>query len=263
MKIELNYNTDIESLDISAIRNNVCGKNPSLLVEKEFVRRITLLEPSILRAQAQNCFLDDFSKPILEYVSLNVYKSTYYQEILGEYYEFISKENKRIPFYKLTLYNSINNATLRNYVTTITLRYFVSTKERRERKEGLLISLDESSTLKTEKDGSELIENPWFNLLIGNTGDEEETSFSSETYQKIEYVFSKLPERDVKVIKLMVMDNLSGLEAFEELKEELAKTAKIPVTTWSTKQKQDAMSLSRSRALKHFKKIVEYEKIDF
>lgn len=256
-------NTDVKSMEISAIKKNICGKSPSLIIERELVRRITLTEPSPIRNKAENFFLGDFSVPILDYVSLKIYKSTYYQKILGEYYEFISKENKHIPYYKLTLYNNINNSTLRNYITVITLRYFTSKKEKSDKIDSLNISIEGQSTLTKDKDGNEMIENPWFLLLISSQGDTNDSSLSPEAYQKIDYVFSKLPERDVKVIKLMVMDELSGLEAFEELKEDLARTAKIPVSTWSTKQKQDAMSLQRSRALKHFKKIVEDEKIDF
>ena len=52
---------------------------------------------------------------------------------MGEYYEFISKENKQIPYYKLTLYGHINNSTLRNYVTSITVRYFISKKKKEEK----------------------------------------------------------------------------------------------------------------------------------
>ena len=61
----------------------------------------------------------------------------------------------------------------------------------------------------------------------------------------------------------MVMDNVSGLDAFDELEDDLSKTAKIPTSTWTTKQKQDAMALQKARALKHFIKVMNNEKINF
>ena len=156
----------------------------------------------------------------------------------------------------------MNNSTLRKYVTVITTRYFVDGKVRDEKITDKNISLDGSSTYSEDKYGNVVIENPWFNLLIGNDGHDDGYNLTSDVYQKIDYVFSKLPEREVKVIKLMVMNSLSGLEAFEEMKSYLSERAKTPVDTWTNKQKQDAMALLRARALKHFNKIVENEKID-
>lgn len=262
MEIYLNIDSDIENLDINLIKRNVGGKHPTIEYEMEFIRRITLVEKCILRKQAENYFLGDFSVPILNYVSLNLYRSTYYQEILGDYYEFISKTNNKTPYYKLALYKNINNSTLRNYVLIITTRHFVSKKKKDDKLSANMISIEGSTIIPKEKE-NDLIDNPWFNLLIGNNGTEDEEMDLNIVSEKIEYVLSKLPERDVKIIRLMVMDDYSGLEAFEELKDDLALTAKIPVSTWSKKQKQDAMSLQRGRALKHFNKIVKDEKINF
>lgn len=252
-----------ELISFGVIKKGVIGKHPDLLLENEFVRRIVMINHCPQGEEARSFFLGDYSSPILGYVAKSVYCNEFYQELLGEYYEFISKENKQIPYYKLTLYSSFNNSTLRNYITVITVRYFVNLKKKEDNIDKQTSSIDGASTITTKENGNNVIENPWFNILISNRTNNDESSFSAESYKKIEYVFSKLPERDVKIIQLMIMDDLSGLEAFEELKEELKETARIPISTWSVKQKQDAMALLKGRALKHFKKITEDEKINF
>ncbi len=263
MIVSDNNQQNIELLNFSAIKKVVTDKHPNLLFEYEFVRRITMQNKSLQSEAARSFFLGEYSSPILCYVSKYVYSNDLYQELLGEYYEFISKVNNKIPYYKLTLFKNFRNSSLRNYVTAITIRHFVDTKIKEDKINRNTISIDGASTVVNKENEKDVIENPWFNLLIGNTGSDEECSISNEFYDKMEYAFSKLPERDVKVIKLMVMDGISGLEAFEELKEELNKTAKIPTSDWSTKQKQDAMALLKGRALKHLKKIINDEKIDF
>ncbi len=263
MKATVGNDVKLELVSIEVIKKNVGGMCPTLTVEYEFVRRITLVNECQQRDQARNYFLGDYSLPILTYVSKYVYNNVYYQEIWGEYYEFISKENKQIPYYKLRLYANFNNSTLRHYVTAITVRHFVSQKMKEDRIGKRMISIDGTSVSKTEESEKDVIDNPWFNLLIGNDGSDDERFMTLEAYKKIEYVLSRLPERDVKVIKLMVMDDMSGLDAFEELKADLEKTARTPISTWTSKQKQDAMALQKARALKHFNKIVENEKIDF
>lgn len=263
MDISINTIERMEFLDFEVIKKYLKNNRPQLIVEKEFVRRITLLEDCLQRKQAQCYFNTDFSSPILSYVARYVYNNTYYQEILGEYYEFISKENKNIPYYKLTLYKNVNNSTLRHYVTAITVRYFVDKKKKEDKISRQQLSIEGASKANTKENERDVIDNPWFNLLIGNAGDNHVVEMASEARKKIEFIFSKLPERDVKVIKLMVMHNVSGLDAFEELEDDLGKTAKKPTSIWTTKQKQDAMALQKARALKHFIKVMNDEKINF
>lgn len=263
--IELSSNNqeNLKLMNFMFIVKDIKSSQPTFSIELEFVRRITSETDNTQKSLARNYFNGDFSAPILNYVARYVYNSTYYREIMGEYFEFISKENKNMEYYKLTLYRNINNSTLRHYVTTITIRYFVDRKKKRDNIERQIVSIDGASKFKKEENGKDVIDNPWFNLLIGNDGNEDNQKISSDVHEKIKYVLSKLPLRDVKVIELMVMHNMSGLDAFEELEDELSKTAKIPVSTWTTKQKQNAMALQKARALKHFKKIITDEKINF
>ena len=94
MDISINTIERIDYLDFEVIKKYLKNNRPQLIIEKEFVRRITLLEDSLQRKQAQGYFNTEFSSPILSYVARYVHNNAYYQEILGEYYEFISKEKK-------------------------------------------------------------------------------------------------------------------------------------------------------------------------
>ena len=93
-----------------------------------------------------------------------------------------------------------------------------------------------------------MIDNPWFSLLL------EKNEIENLMDYKLKTALLKLPYREQLIIKLMIMDNASGLEAFEDLKPYLR--SKIPFTDWSDKQKQDAMALLKGRALKHLKQLL-------
>jgi hypothetical protein len=253
------------AIDLEILKKDVGGKHPTLPMEKEFIRQITFIHECLQRKKARDYFLRDFSNPILKYVKRYVYGNNRMEEIWGEYYLFISQENKNthMSYYKLNLYANINNSTLRNYITAITVRYFVNKKAKEDFSNRLRISIDASSDTKKGKKENNVIENPWFNLLIGNNGNEDNWKNDITLYEKINYVLSKLPKRDEKIIKMMVMDDMSGLDAFEDLKDEFERSTRIPISTWTKKQKQDAMALQKSRALKHFNKIVTDENINF
>lgn len=252
--------------ELEEIIKNVSGKDPLLACEFVFIGWITQRVEDELCKRSREYFMGDFSRPVLSHVRSYVFHNQCTeQELLGEYYEFITKENvlKNIPYYKLYLYKNRRNTTLRKYVTTITSRYFGAGKIKRDKINRNTLSLDGYSN-DDEKNGENLIENPWFNLLISNRGEEkDEKRVKQETYQRIESVLSRLPEREQLIIKLMVMDCASGLEAFEELEPYMKTRAKIPVSTWTVKQKQDAMSLLKARALKHLKTIIDNENINF
>lgn len=121
-----------ELINFRIIKKDVIGKHPNHILEYEFVRRITMISKCLQREEARTFFRGKYSSPILGYVARYIYNNTLYQELLGEYYVFISKENKLTPYYKLTLYRNFNNSTLRNYITAITVRYFVSIKKKED-----------------------------------------------------------------------------------------------------------------------------------
>jgi len=244
----------LQSATFESIKEDVNGKHPTYEYELEFVRRITLKENCVTSSIARNFFLTDYSRPIIASIAADLYHCGY-EKIYGEYYEFISKENPetKVPFYKLTLFKGKNNSNLKSYTSTITTRYFTNKKKGEDKKKSKtrIISIDEGQRIKTDVFGGDVIDNPWFSLLINS-----ETNKDRTLEKKVNNAFSKLPEREQLAINLMVKDDASGLEAFEDLKCYL-NPRKQPISEWSNKQKQDAMALLKGRALDHLKELLE------
>ena len=245
-----------------SIKRDVNGKHPTFEYELEFIRRITLKENSITSLTARNFFLKEYSTPMLSSIAADLFHCGY-KEIYGEYYEFISQENPetKVPFYKLTLFQGKNNSNLKSYTSTITTRYFTNKKivDDKTKNKTRLVSIDEGQTLKTDVFGGEAIYNPWFALLL-----DKEVKKDGVLETKVNKAFAELPEREQLVINLMVKDNASGLEAFEDLKDYLNPREDNPISEWDDKNKQDAMALLKGRALKHLKKILrKNEKVNF
>lgn len=246
------YNPEYFDLDLDVIKKKVSGKKPVLDYELEFVRRITLREFSQMVEKARNYFLTDYSDNMLKYIAQSICHSRK-EEIWGEYFEFISKEDvdTKTPYYKLTLFKGELGASLISYVSVITTRYFVKTEEKNGRDEERKTSIDADDSLGRKISNEGVIENPWFELLLSDNADEVWRSEREEMYERIEKAMTKLSRRDQLAISLMVMDEVSCLDAFEDLEPYLNPRTDIPTSEWSVKQKQDAMSLVKGYALKH------------
>lgn len=258
------YDPSYFNIDIELIKRKVGGKKPEIAYEFEFVRRITLKEFSQVVEKARSYFLTDYSKDMLTYIASSICRCTR-EEIWGEYFEFISKENTdtKTPYYKLTLFNGEFGASLMSYVSVITTRYFVKGEEKRVRDEERYTSIDAEESLGRKISNEGVIENPWFELLLSETADDIRRAEREEMYQRIEKAMELLPRKDQLAISLMVMEEVSCLDAFEELEPYLNPRLDNPISEWTVKQKQDAMSLAKGRALKHLIKILEHEKNNF
>lgn len=282
---------ELHTMNISEIEADVCGKNPTLEIEKEYVRRISYRSPCDMRRKAQESFYGKFSIPILNYILYRIFhNSCTRQEILGEYCIFISEKNNKFPYepyYKLISFTGENNKKLRNYVWTMTKNHFVAKRKKEDKISNLTVSVGGCTVIKNVKGSDEVIENPWFSLLLSSgTYGNGQSEITSDKYKKIDEVFDKMsnpPEEwsqskeksrlykrlkeygplYVKIIKLMFMDGISALEAFEQLETDVANTAQTPVSGWTEKQKQDRMANLKAKALKTFKMIVDNEKINF
>lgn len=65
---------------------------------------------------------------------------------------------------------------------------------------------------------------------------------------------NKLPERERKVLQLTVMDNLTGLEAFEELAGFM--NSKRDQSKMEAKDKQKAVAVLKFQAIAHLRKLM-------
>ena len=244
---------DLTTASLSMIKRYVLGKSIIPEYEDELIRRITMIGFSHASEKARAFFLTEYSDGLLNYVALEICHIDR-EEIDAEYYTFISQENyyTHVPYYKLALYKRKNNATLLTYVSTITVRYFKHLNAKRKKKEIKFVLVGEQVETSNIFSDNGVIENPWFPLYI------QQNDESNEITDKLISMIDKLPYREQLVIKLMVMGNASGADAFEVIAPYL--NPEKPISEFTRKNKQDAMSLLKGRALKHLKKLYDNEK---
>lgn len=249
---------NIENLPLNEIKKHVVGKKIIRDYEYELVRRIIQKDNvSKFVLQARDYFLTEFSYPFLDYIAVAICNSETSAEISGEYYEFISKMDIKTntPYYKLTLFKGIRDSSLQSYVSIITTRYFTAIEKKKAKTEDNIVSIDSFDISRKDFSGSDVIDNPWYTTLI-ECEDVDSLNEEDQTCQQLIDALNLLPEREQLVIKLMVMGDSSTLDAFDELEPFIALTAKTPTSEWTKKQKQDAVSLLKGRALEHLKKII-------
>jgi len=92
--------------------------------------------------------------------------------------------------------------------------------------------------------------------------DQSEEEGDNITHTRMKRAFSKLKERDQKVLQYLVIDKKAGIDAYPLLEEYIHPQSKDGMTgdevkkAWTTKQKQDAVSLMKGRALQYL--LVKY-----
>ena len=241
----------MEQRDLSTA-NMECLKNQQCLeADLEIARRIVENDKA-----AVDYFLTKLSIPFLDYIGKNIMYFTgvyingalrYYPCVSGEYYEFIGAQftDGEPTWHKISLYKGLcnkgyKNARLYSYVSAITLRHFVNVKK----KENKEISLDE------------LLENKEIAILREYNGfDEislEDVTGSSNT--ELSLAWSKLPRRDQLILKYLVIDELNPLDIFDEMSRYI--NTRRDVTSFTKRQKQDAMSNLKLRAQAHLRKLI-------
>lgn len=190
-------------------------------------------------SEAVNYFLTDFSEPIVKHIEYDIMK----RDVYGDYYIFISApiNEESIPQWKKVSQYKGDNCQLNTYVSCIACRHFCKVAQK-EKEENLR--------------NDDMIEYVDYESLLGyDYRDEEE----SETSIRMRKAYNNLNEKDREVLRLLLIENVSGIEAFPILSQYITPKPKDGMTSeqvkesWSTKQRQDAMSLLKGRALDHLK----------
>lgn len=240
------------------IQNNLLSKKPTQANENILIENITSVITTSIVEQWRKFFLTDFSIGFLSRISYDLYGTTW-QYIQGEYYLFISPVGgeKSIPYYKVSLFSRQKDAMLKSYLSVITSRYFYDKKLRESKVSNASSSIDEVTRLKINFSGNEVIENPWYALLIYD-GDAD--LLSADNYvlmAKLKKMIEKLPQKEQTVIQMSVYEDYSGEEIFEELLSEGLIQPKRDVSTLTSKDKQDAVANIKKRALSHLKTLMK------
>ena len=240
------------------IQKDLLSKKPDRQSEDILIENITSVNTTRATEQWRAFFLTNFSREFLDRIALDIYRKPggYIQ---GEYYMFISPiggENN-IPYYKVSLFSRQKDAMLKSYLSTITTRYFYDKKKKESKESDSLTSYDDAIKLKTNFSGNEVIENPWFALLISSNEEERLSANNLPLMEKLHKMIKKLPPREQTVIELSYFDTYTGDAIFDELLSEGHINPKRDVSSLSSKDKQNAVANIRKRALKHLKTLME------
>lgn len=249
----------------------------SIVYDIEFANRVVqMLE------KESNFFFGEFSRPFLQTIALKIAHEKSYRELMGFYYEYVSapllKDERGIetPRFKLLAgYKGQRGAHLYTYVMVCTWRKAIKYFDRK--KPGSLV-LGNKESYDFEKSFKEDFECSPLDFLSCSQNKKEEigweilNAFFYEEVEceevhlirikKIKKAFSWLQEKDRLVLQYLVIEDKSGLEAFELLQHYLRPKSKTEILEeWNDKQKQNTMSLWKTRALKHLERIIKEIKI--
>ena len=261
-KKEKKEEVPVVDLPVAEICAHLRDREGSVGEDLRFVRYIIENEPMAVRY-----FMDEFSVPILRYIANNVlcmeddseYGKEPYVQLVGAYYLFIGEpfelsegsKSEKPRWYKLSLYKGEGKARLYTYVFRIALRYFCR---------------NEDDFVNKEKNAGELLENVDYEVLLGcDLVDEEMSDEEIAALRRAHKAFDLLREKDQEVLRVMVMEKTHWSKAFDLLRKYLdplgpkkawqswsfeEKQAAID-QYWTPKQKQDAISLLKIRAISH------------
>lgn len=244
-------------MDINTCRQELLGRGPAPEAEDWLIAQVCQKATyNPVRALCCNFLLDEFSRPFLEALSQHLYGEGY-TEILGPYYEFISAEGgeERIPYYKVKSFKRKRDSKLRSYLSTITARYFTRLRSKELERERKNTSIDASDKVKSNIWECDLRENEWFGLLLSDDPAKEEMAEAENIKRRLRMALAQLPERERRVIELTVMDNASGLDAFEELASFLK--SKKNQDEMTPKEKQQAIAVLKNKAIAHLTKLMK------
>lgn len=221
----------MDSLSLKEITSQL-ENDVNMIANIELARRVSLNIPD-----AVGFYISDLSRSIVEYITYSIL----HRDAFSEYYIFLSSpytQNNHPEWKKVASYKGRNNCTLKTYTSNITCRHFckIAQKEKKESQtHGMLLEfMDYESLIKCD------------------TGEEE---FENTTSIAMRQAFLKLNDRDRLILKYLVIEKISALDAFELLDDYINPRPKFNMTSsevkasLSVKQKQDAISLLKGRAL--------------
>ncbi len=244
-------------MNLNICKLELLGKKPSYEAEDWLVFNVCQSdERNALVILCRNFLLDEFSRPFLESLSQHLYGKGA-NELMGAYFDFISPTGgeAKIPYYKVYCFSRKRDSKLRSYLATITARHFTNIRAKEVAKERMETSIDASDKIKSNIWESDLKENEWFSLLLSEERSESGSIYDRMLFLRLEKAMSQLPERERRVLQLTVMDNLSGLEAFEELSGLM--NSKRDQTIMSKTEKQKAVAVLKFQAIAHLRKLMQ------
>lgn len=190
------------------------------LTDAEWIRHLT---STPIEEQYHRYFFEVKCAPFLRYIAQTLFNTDDTTHILGEFYEFISKNEWHI----LKQFKGYNSASLNSYLSRCTVRHFIEYRRKETTSKNMMHSIEQTDII------------------------EELNHFTSEEEQDMPPVwqaFEQLNERDRTVLRCMVIEGLSSLEAAEQIwpyvKSEHQDWKRLPV-----KRVQDTIAMLKRRAI--------------
>lgn len=190
----------------------------ALLGDDEWIELLMAIPPE---ERAHRYFFEVKCRSFLQYIALSIFGSNDTRELIGDFYQFLSQDNWHV----LRLYKKRNGASLGSYLSRCAVHHFIAIKKREQANLGLPL------------------EHPDIVKELSQFTQEEETE-----QPPVWEAFSKLNERDQLILRHIVIEGKSALEAADTIWPHVKSSNK----DWRTippKRVQDTISMLKKRAL--------------
>lgn len=194
-----------------------------------------------------NYYMGEFSDGIVDYVKRAICNG---KDPRSEMFVILSSpiQSDGTPaWHRVSLYRAYKGCSLQTYTRNISIRELIKIEKKDKASnpsKEFLDFLDYESLLKCESSSDDI-------------GYEEKSTM----FHKVKEAFLKLNYRDRLVIQLLIIEKHPALEVFNQLspymhpKANNGKTPEEVISMWSNKQKQDAISLMKGRAVSKLSKL--------
>ena len=243
---------DYKVLSIDSLKKLLTKMPRTAEIDLEFASRIVNNDE-----EAVGYFVGSFSRPILNYIVKNIlmlrHDANAYQEVYGEYYDFIAspfdQDNEFKPGWsKIAAYRADGNAKLYSYVNWIVSNYFRNQRKKNNKRNV----------------GIEFVD--YITLLTADIPeDSQDYTESEKAGQLVKKAYMQLSDVDKCVLDCLCLNKMHWSEAFAKLRcfmnpdgpegkwkdwsfEE--KQAGMD-REWGAQQKQFAIAGPKKRAIRH------------
>lgn len=193
-----------------------------------------------------NYYVGEFSDNIVKYIRSSIYDG---EDPRTDMYRILSAPISAAgihEWHKVSLYSAINGCSLYHYTQFISIRETLKLKKKNNKKNRTTKVLDffDYKTLVN------------IDIPVEDVEEDEELNKQKEyRKEKIRRAIETLKERDQVVLRLLVIEKHSSLDIFDQLipyikvKNLNGKTKEEVINLMSDKQKQDKVSVLKTRAL--------------
>lgn len=188
------------------------------LSDNEWIELLMTFPPD---ERAHRYFFDVKCRVFLQYIASTIFGSNDVREIIGDFYQFLSQDDWHV----LRLYKNRNSASLGSYLSRCAVHHFMAIKRREQASLGL--SMEHPDIIKE------------LSLFTEEEEREEPPVWKA---------FAQLNERDRTILRLMVIEGKSALDAADSIWP-YVKSDNKDWRTLPPKRVQDTIAMLKKRAL--------------